>query len=113
MRASLFAAASLAFLAPALAASATGDRVLVILDPKYDQGDYTKFFGSLKGAFGVGMFNGNRVVLTSPDRGYSLTFKKPTDESWLQPFGVPSYDHLVLFAPEAESGCSKGRTRLT
>ncbi|WOO80500.1 Dolichyl-diphosphooligosaccharide--protein glycosyltransferase subunit [Vanrija pseudolonga] len=85
MRASLLAAASLALLAaPALAASATGDRVLVILDPKIDKGDYSKFFGSLK------------------DRGYTLTFKKPTDESWLQPFGVPAHDHLVLFAPEAE-----------
>ncbi|KAL1411902.1 oligosaccharyl transferase glycoprotein complex, beta subunit [Vanrija albida] len=84
MRASLFAPLALAMLAaPALAASATGDRVLVILDPKIDKGDYSKFFGSLK------------------DRGYDLTFKKPTDESWLQPFGVPAYDHLVLFAPEA------------
>ncbi|EIW68966.1 oligosaccharyltransferase complex subunit beta [Tremella mesenterica] len=69
-----------------LARSATGDRVLVVLEPHSDKGDYSKFWASLT------------------DRGFDLTFKKPNDDSVeLVKFGEPQYDHLIMFAPSAKS----------
>jgi hypothetical protein len=38
----------------------------------------------------------------SPDRGYELTFAEPKAETaMIEAYGVPLFDHLIVFAPEA------------
>jgi oligosaccharyltransferase complex subunit beta len=44
-----FLASIVAFFGSAIARSATGDRVLVILEPSVARDEYSKFWGSLKG----------------------------------------------------------------
>ncbi|ORX35326.1 putative dolichyl-diphosphooligosaccharide--protein glycosyltransferase 48 kDa subunit precursor [Kockovaella imperatae] len=68
------------------ARSATGDRVLVVLEPKVVKEDYSKFWSSLE------------------KRGFELTFKGPKDESAvLQRYGEALYDHLIMFTPSVKS----------
>lgn len=70
----------------AVARSATGDRVLVVLEPQAEKAAYSKLWASLE------------------SRGFDLTFKGPRDDSAeLVKFGEPQYDHLIMFAPSAKS----------
>jgi len=45
--------AALTLLSSVLARSSTGDRVLVVLEPSINRDDYSKFWESLKGVFGL------------------------------------------------------------
>ncbi|ORY22691.1 dolichyl-diphosphooligosaccharide--protein glycosyltransferase 48 kda subunit precursor [Naematelia encephala] len=79
-------AMALTLLGCAAARSATGDRVLVVLEPQVVKDEYSRFWSSLS------------------DRGFELTFKGPKDDSAeLVRYGEPQYDHLIMFAPAAKS----------
>ncbi|KAK8861744.1 hypothetical protein IAR55_002567 [Kwoniella newhampshirensis] len=83
---SLLATPLLALLGLVSGRSATGDRVLVVLEEAVSKDDYSKFWGSLK------------------ERGFELTFKLPKDkDTELSKFGEPQYDHLIMFAPTTKS----------
>ncbi|OXG16308.1 oligosaccharyltransferase complex subunit beta [Cryptococcus neoformans Ze90-1] len=67
------------------ARSATGDRVLVVLESAVTKDDYSQFWDSLK------------------QRGFELTFKEPkSKDADLVKFGEAQYDHLIMFAPTAK-----------
>ncbi|KAG8758548.1 oligosaccharyl transferase glycoprotein complex, beta subunit [Ceratobasidium sp. 428] len=71
------------------AISSTGNSVLVILEPKLKREDYSIFFNGLK------------------KRGYNLTFRSPKDVSpAITEFDVPSFSHVILFAPTSKSFAS-------
>ncbi|WWD16332.1 hypothetical protein CI109_100758 [Kwoniella shandongensis] len=83
---SFFLAPFVALLGLVSARSATGDRVLVVLESAVSKDDYSKFWGSLKA------------------RGFELTFKEPKDkDTELIKYGQNQYDHLILFAPTTKS----------
>ncbi|QRW00899.1 oligosaccharyltransferase complex subunit [Ceratobasidium sp. AG-Ba] len=68
------------------AVSSTGNSVLVILEPKLKQEDYSTFFNGLK------------------KRGYKLTFRSPKDVSpAITEHDVPSFSHVIFFAPNSKS----------
>lgn len=68
------------------ASSSSGDSVLVVLDPSLDRENYSIFFSGLE------------------KRGYNLTFRAPKDASpAITDYGVPNYDHVILFAPDTKS----------
>ncbi|KAF8602786.1 Dolichyl-diphosphooligosaccharide-protein glycosyltransferase 48kDa subunit [Ceratobasidium sp. AG-I] len=71
------------------AISSTGNSVLVLLEPKLKREDYSTFFKGLE------------------RRGYSLTFRSPKDVSpAITEFDVPSFSHVILFAPDSKSFAS-------
>ncbi|KAI0028193.1 Dolichyl-diphosphooligosaccharide-protein glycosyltransferase subunit [Vararia minispora EC-137] len=77
---------ALAYAAQALAKSSTGDSVLVVLQPSLKKEDYSLFFGNLE------------------KEGYELTFRAPTEtEPQLVQDGVPTFDHVIFFAPDTKS----------
>ena len=91
------------------ARSATGDKVLVVLESTVMKDDYSEFWTSLKGwckhfdATTLGIWFILRFVDSLVDRGFELTFKGPKDESAeLVKYGEPQYDHLIMFAPSAK-----------
>lgn len=73
-------------LSSAFARSSTGNSVLVVLESKLSRDDYSSFFDGLTAS------------------GYELTFRAPKD---VTPAAVendiPSYAHIVLFAPTTKS----------
>ncbi|OCF73538.1 oligosaccharyltransferase complex subunit beta [Kwoniella mangroviensis CBS 8886] len=83
---SLLLALILSLVSLAAARSASGDKVLVVLEPSLKRDDYSKFWKSLQ------------------DRGFELTFKEPKDrDAELVKYGELKYDHLVMFAPGAKT----------
>ncbi|WVQ75896.1 hypothetical protein IAR50_005531 [Cryptococcus sp. DSM 104548] len=76
----------LSFAALASAKSATGDRVLVVLESAVARDDYSKFWASLE------------------QRGFQLTFRdtKAKDAELIK-YGEAQYDHLILFAPSSKT----------
>ncbi|ODO07875.1 hypothetical protein I350_03456 [Cryptococcus amylolentus CBS 6273] len=84
LTASLLPLLSLAALAAAK--SATGDRVLVVLESAVARDDYSQFWASLE------------------QRGFQLTFRdtKARDTELIK-YGEAQYDHLILFAPSSKS----------
>ncbi|KAG2360434.1 Dolichyl-diphosphooligosaccharide--protein glycosyltransferase subunit WBP1 [Suillus spraguei] len=65
---------------------ASSSSVLVVLDPSLNREDYSIFFGGLE------------------ERGYNLTFRAPKDDTpAITDYGVPNYDHVILFAPDTKS----------
>ncbi|KAG1736863.1 Dolichyl-diphosphooligosaccharide--protein glycosyltransferase subunit WBP1 [Suillus paluster] len=76
----------LAFAKLSFAMSSSGDSVLVLLNPSLDRENYSVFFGGLE------------------KRGYNLTFRAPKHTSpAITDYGVPNFDHVILFAPESKS----------
>ncbi|EKM83135.1 hypothetical protein AGABI1DRAFT_111630 [Agaricus bisporus var. burnettii JB137-S8] len=71
--------------ASSYAKSSSGDSVLVIVEPK-KQADYTLFLDGLR------------------EKGYDLTFRSPrADAPLLTQDGVPSFSHVIFFAPDTKS----------
>ena len=81
--------------------SSTGSKVLVILEPKLDQADYSLFFGGLRGAFcALDLIVADNIT----ERGYELTFRAPKDTApELFMYDVPQFNHVILFAPTSKS----------
>ncbi|KAF8311567.1 Dolichyl-diphosphooligosaccharide-protein glycosyltransferase [Clavulina sp. PMI_390] len=74
------------FVAGAYALSSSGSSVLVLLEPKLKRDDFSLFFGGLE------------------ERGFNLTFRSPKDVApAVAEFGVPSFDHVILFAPTTKT----------
>ncbi|KAJ9108348.1 hypothetical protein QFC20_003509 [Naganishia adeliensis] len=68
------------------AKSATGDRILVVLEPALKQGSYSHFWQSLEA------------------RGFKLTFKGPKEEQApLTEYDEKNFDHLIMMAPSTTS----------
>ncbi|KXS21071.1 Dolichyl-diphosphooligosaccharide-protein glycosyltransferase 48kDa subunit [Gonapodya prolifera JEL478] len=85
-RGALFSALIALFLlnACAVAKSASGSRVLVLLDKLDDRADYSAFFSSLS------------------ERGFDVYFKEASDVSAkLVDFGERLYDHAILFSQKS------------
>ncbi|KAG1856671.1 Dolichyl-diphosphooligosaccharide--protein glycosyltransferase subunit WBP1 [Suillus subalutaceus] len=82
----LLSSALITLLALTKLSFASSSSVLVVLDPSLDREDYSIFFGGLE------------------ERGYNLTFRAPKDASpAITDYGVPNYDHVILFAPDTKS----------
>ncbi|KAL4243900.1 Dolichyl-diphosphooligosaccharide--protein glycosyltransferase subunit WBP1 [Abortiporus biennis] len=68
------------------AKSSTGDSVLVLLDPKLEQDNFSIFFNGLR------------------EKGYNLTFRAPKDtEPPVTDYEEPKYSHVILFTPESKN----------
>ncbi|KAI0314787.1 dolichyl-diphosphooligosaccharide-protein glycosyltransferase [Amylostereum chailletii] len=75
-----------AYVALSVATSSSGNSVLVVLQPSLKKEDYSLFFGNLE------------------KQGYDLTFRAPLDvEPRIIVDDVPSFNHLILFAPETKT----------
>ena len=89
----------LAFAVSVLGRSSSGSKVLVVLESKLDQADYSLFFDGLKGEFPachLYLFPANRRI----ERGYELSFRGPKDvEPALLQYDEPQFNHVILFAP--------------
>ncbi|KAF8589687.1 Dolichyl-diphosphooligosaccharide-protein glycosyltransferase [Ramaria rubella] len=76
----------LSLVAATTARSSTGPSVLVILEPKLEQADFSLFFGGLR------------------ERGYELTFRAPKDvEPQVFVHDEPQFSHVILFAPTTKA----------
>lgn len=76
----------LALAAPTQAASATGQRVLVVLDAALERSSFSQFFGALEQQLGL-----------------QLSYKSTKDEKpLLTEFGQSQFEHLLLLAPSAK-----------
>ncbi|KAH8100234.1 dolichyl-diphosphooligosaccharide-protein glycosyltransferase [Cristinia sonorae] len=68
------------------AKSSTGNSVLVILEPRLDKDNFSKFFSGLE------------------EKGFELTFRSPKDpKPAVLEYDYAQFSHVVLFAPETKS----------
>ena len=84
--------------------SSKGDSVLVILDPKLHQDNYSIFFNGLRGKHSSTNFGHCDSNWYLTERGYNLTFRSPKDaKPAIIEFEQPQFSHVILFAPETKS----------
>lgn len=102
----VFSALTLLSSAVVDAKSATGGRVLVVLDSLAEKDLYSQFWQQLEGK--KISFTQRRVITNTikPDRQFQLLFREAEDPTTtLNYFGESLFNHIIHFAPKNSSKC--------
>jgi oligosaccharyltransferase complex subunit beta len=89
------------------ARSSSGDSVLVVLEPTLPKDDFSIFFKDLEGMGNIMTLGLNLFWSLLAEQGYDLTFRAPKDVTpAIVVDGLPSFSHVILFAPSTKSKIS-------
>lgn len=100
MRSLLSAVLALCLLGVVSALSATGNRLLVVLDDVADKDKYSQFWGDLQGelvtVYYLLLYRTCTNTIINPARGFTISYETPKSEPALFLHGDRAYDHLLL-----------------
>lgn len=89
-------------LASVHARSATGDRLLVVLEDAAEKENYQQFWADLECEMRI-TWRGSTSTDTSIARSFELSFESPKTESLsLFKLGALAYDHVLLLPPKSK-----------